>query len=95
MKKDSKEKHPQYGKPSQLFLVRLWVGEKETGEAAIEWYGKVQQTVTGERYYFHSSSELIETLLHMMQGMTKVVPSSQPGGSSAELSGCGGTARGS
>jgi hypothetical protein len=77
MKKDNEQRHQQFHRPSQLFLVRLWLGEKEADEAPIEWYGKVQHVVTGESYHFHSSSELIETLLQMMRWTANVRPGSQ------------------
>jgi hypothetical protein len=67
----------QFQRPSQLFLIRLSVGEDSKQHE--EWHGKVQHAVTGETHYFHSRSELTETLLRMMPGTKDVQPDSQPG----------------
>ena len=49
---------------SELFLVRLWLEEADDG--ATEWHGKAQRAVSGEKGYFHNSSELLNVLSEML-----------------------------
>ncbi len=41
--------------PSQLFLLRVWEGDRP---GPTDWQGVLQQTVTGETRYFRSCEEL-------------------------------------
>jgi hypothetical protein len=56
---------------SDLFLVRLWVGEEGDGER--EWRGKVQRAVTGEAHYFRDWPELADLLLTMLRGKRSAI----------------------
>lgn len=51
-------------KRSELFLVRLWLEEGNDG--GTEWHGKAQRAVSGEKGYFHNSSELLNVLSEML-----------------------------
>ncbi len=49
--------------PSQLFLLRVWQGERPGPK---DCQGVLQQTVTGEQRYFRNSQDLIPILLEFV-----------------------------
>ncbi len=53
-------------RPSQLFLLRVWLGETGESKDSEDWYGKLQHTVTGEAHNFHGCSGLLQVLRRMM-----------------------------
>ncbi len=56
--------HHQDQQDSQLFLVRVWLGEGSDGK--VEWHGKLQHMVSGEARPFHGCPQLREALLQML-----------------------------
>jgi hypothetical protein len=50
---------------SQLFLVRLWVGDVGDDSKA-EWSGRVQHVLSGQAHSFHDWLGLIDLLLAML-----------------------------
>jgi hypothetical protein len=60
------QKRDMFRRPSQLFLLRIWLGETGESKGSEDWNGKVQHTVTGEAHYFHGCSELVRVLRRMM-----------------------------
>ncbi len=53
-------------RPSQLFLLRVWLRESGESKGLEDWHGRVQHAVTGEAHYFHGCSELVRVLRGMI-----------------------------
>ncbi len=49
--------------PSQLFLLRVWLGVEASED---DWHGRVQHPVTGETHHFRTCAELRHIILGMM-----------------------------
>ena len=67
------------GRPSQLFLIRVWI--REAGGDQPRWYGRVQHVVTGEVHHFQGGAELAEALLNMIPGALRAEYSTSPASS--------------
>ncbi len=69
MDKDSKtacDQKDQRHRPSQLFLLRVWLGQNGESKGPEDWSGRVQHAVTGEAHYFHGCRELAQALRRMI-----------------------------
>ncbi len=58
------EKQDQARHSSQLFLLRVWLGETNEGQQELQ--GRLQHTATGVAHYFRSGSELADILRRMI-----------------------------
>ncbi len=67
---DARDRSHEYHGASQLFLLRVWLDD-EPGEN--DWYGRIQQPVTGEAHYFRTCAEL-RCIIRGMMTPPKSVP---------------------
>ncbi len=53
-------------RPSQLFLLRVWIEPKQASPTPEELAGKVQDPVSGRVEYFSGGMELVRILLRLI-----------------------------
>lgn len=62
--RERNEKDPQ--RPSQLFLLRVWIDRKRDSQASEDLAGNVQDPVSGQVQYFSGGMELVRVLRHLI-----------------------------
>jgi hypothetical protein len=60
------EKHNRIGS-SQLFLLRVWLTQKDGSQRSKNIAGKVQDPVSGQAQYFSGGMDLVQVLLRMIR----------------------------